>query len=132
MEEGIVLFDGVCNFCNKTVQFLLKRDKKDQLRFASLQSDIGKRLLEEVNLPVDFKESILFFSKGKMWQKSDAFAQIMYRLPGGWKMFYSIKIIPRFIRDAVYNYISSHRYRWFGKRDQCMVPSPEWEKKFLS
>lgn len=130
--DGVVLFDGVCNFCNKTVQFLLKRDRADKLRFASLQSDTGKSLLTQAHYDQDYKASILFFSEGKVYQKSDAFCQIMRRLRGGWRLFYWIKLIPRAVRDRVYDFISSHRYQWFGRQDHCMIPPPEWKKKFLS
>lgn len=132
MEEGVVLFDGVCNFCNRTVQFLIKRDRNDKLRFASLQSDSGKKLLKEAHFDLQYSESVLFFTEGRIWRKSDAFCQIMRRLPGAWKLCYWLMIIPRFIRDGVYDFISTHRYRWFGRRDQCMVPPPEWKEKFLS
>lgn len=129
--KAVILFDGVCNFCNRTVQFLIKHDKQDNLRFASLQSETGRSILSLAHLSPDYKESILFFEGGKIWQKSDAFCKIMSRLPGGWKLLSWIKITPRFIRDAGYQFIASHRYQWFGKREQCMIPPKEWEKKFL-
>ena len=132
MDKGIVLFDGVCNFCNRIVQFLIKRDRNDHLRFASLQSDAGRRILKQVHFDPQYNESVLFLVKGKIWKRSDAFCQIMRRLPGAWKLCYGFIIIPRFIRDWFYHFISSHRYQWFGRRDHCMTPPPEWKEKFLS
>lgn len=132
MDKGIVLFDGVCNFCNRIVQFLIKRDKGDHLRFAPLRSDAGRKILKQAHFDSGYDESVLFIANEKIWKGSDAFCQIMRRLPGGWKLFYGLIFIPRFIRDRVYHFISAHRYQWFGRKDHCMTPPPEWEKKFLS
>lgn len=130
--HGIILFDGICNFCNGVVQFLIRRDRHDYFRYCPLQSPKGQALLKQFDLKTTSSQSVVLIENGKAWQKSDAFYHMMKRLPGGWKIFYLIIIIPRFIRDGVYEFISRNRYKWFGKRETCMIPTPEQRKKFLS
>lgn len=130
-DHGIILFDGICNFCNGVVNFLIKKDKNDRLRFSALQSKTGKAILQEFQLPTTANQSVIFIEKGKVWRKSDAFCHIMKNLPGAWKLFYGFIFIPKFLRDAVYEFISHNRYKWFGTRTTCRVPSPDERKKFL-
>jgi predicted DCC family thiol-disulfide oxidoreductase YuxK len=132
MKHPIVFFDGVCNLCNGAVQFLLKHDKKKRLLFASLQSGAGQRHLSDHNLSTKEFHSLMFTFNHKSYQKSDAVLAICKGL-GGWFNFMLIfYIVPRPIRDYIYNWIAANRYKWFGKQDRCMVPSLEVRKRFLN
>lgn len=131
-ERPILLFDGVCNFCNGTVNFIIRHDKKELFLFAALQSDRGKELLQQLNHNNTLSDSVTFLYKGKTYTRSNAVLQVCKLLGGIWSVLLVAYVIPRFIRDAIYNYIAAHRYKWFGKRDACMVPSPSVRKRFLS
>jgi predicted DCC family thiol-disulfide oxidoreductase YuxK len=126
-----VLFDGVCNLCNGTVQFVIKRDRAAIFRFASLQSGYAHTLLREVNLPTDQLYSVIVIDGGIAYQKSDAALRIAKHLTGFWHGLYIFRFIPKFIRNGVYNLIARNRYRLFGKQDQCMIPTPELKARFI-
>lgn len=128
---SIILFDGVCNLCNRSVDFIVRKDKKDHFRFATLQSETGKSLLKKYHLSFRENESVVLIELGEVYRKSSAACRVMKRLSGIWKLFSWSIIFPRPIRDGVYDYIASHRYRWFGKRNTCRIPSPEEAAKFL-
>jgi predicted DCC family thiol-disulfide oxidoreductase YuxK len=130
-NKSLLLFDGVCNLCNSSVQFILLRDKKDRFRFASLQSDYGQSLLREHNLPTESFNSLVLVENGKIYQKSTAALRIARKLKGLWPLLFAFIIIPPFIRNFVYDIIAKNRYRWFGKKEECMLPRPEWKQKFL-
>jgi predicted DCC family thiol-disulfide oxidoreductase YuxK len=130
-NKSLLLFDGVCNLCNSSVQFILLRDKKDRFRFASLQSDHGQNILKEHHLPTDKFNSLVLVENGKIYQKSTAALRIARKLKGLWPLLFAFIIIPPFIRNFVYDIIAKNRYRWFGKKDECMLPRPEWKQKFL-
>ena len=127
----VVLFDGVCNLCNRSVQFILKKDKKKQFRFASLQGKTGQAILQRFDLPMDHFNTILLLDGEKLYTHSTGTLKIAKRLSGAWKLLYGFIIIPRFIRDLVYNLVARNRYKWFGKKDSCMIPLPEWKERFL-
>ena len=127
----IILFDGICNLCNGAVQFIIKRDKKDQFVFASLQGRSGSELLNKFELPSNLINSFVLVEGDKVYTRSTAALRVARKLNGGWKLLYGFMIIPRFIRNAVYNLIAKNRYKWFGKRNECMVPSPELKARFL-
>lgn len=131
-ESPVLLFDGVCNLCNGTVQWIIERDPQGKIKFASLQSDVGAALLQQYGLPADQLNSVVLIDKGKVYMRSDAGLQLLYLL-GGWWGVLSLKlwVVPRFVRNAVYDYVAHNRYRWFGKKDQCMMPSPELKARFL-
>ena len=128
---AVVLFDGVCNLCNGSVQFILKRDPHGRFRFASLQSDAGRRLLRAHGLPADALESVVLVEDGRAWTHSDAALRIARGLSGGWRAAGALRVVPRPLRDAVYGLVARNRYRWFGRRESCMVPTPEWRARFL-
>ncbi|PKR83404.1 thiol-disulfide oxidoreductase DCC family protein [Heyndrickxia camelliae] len=128
--KDIILFDGICNFCNQSVQFVIKRDPSHIFHFASLQSDIGRNLLNEYGINENVN-SVVYITNGKAYVKSDAGLQIARRLNGFWKLLYIFYLVPTPIRDLVYDYIAKNRYKWFGKSDSCMIPSPEIKKRFL-
>ncbi len=130
-EHSLILFDGVCNLCNSSVQLIIKNDKKDHFLFASLQSDAGQQILLQNNREnLDF-ESILLIENGQVYEKSEAILRICKRLSGGYPLLYGFIIIPKIIRDFVYSKIASNRYRLFGKQDVCMIPSQHLKMKFL-
>lgn len=126
------MFDGVCNLCNSSVQFVLLRDSANYFQFASLQSDYGQKVLQENNLPIDDFNSFLLIENNKLYTQSTAALRVAGKLDGWWKLMYVFIVVPPFIRNFVYNFIAKNRYRWFGKKDECMMPRPEWKQKFLS
>lgn len=131
-ENGpILLFDGVCNLCSSSVQFVLKRNKKGNIRFASLQSEFGQKALKDSQLPIDYINSLVLLENGKTYVKSDAALRLSKHLNGFWKVGSVFLVVPRFIRNAVYDLIAKYRYNWFGKMDVCWIPKPEWKDRFL-
>lgn len=127
--ERIVLFDGVCNFCNSSVQFIINRDPTGKFRFASQQSEVGETLMARHGIAGN--DSIVYIENGKAFTKSSAALRIAKQLSGIWPACSAFTIIPPPIRDAVYDLIAKNRYRWFGKRDSCMIPPPSIRKRFL-
>ena len=127
----IVLFDGVCNFCNYWVSFAIKRDRKKKLRFASLQGETAKQILPQYNIQSSSLSSVIFIDNGRAYTQSSAAIRICKHLDGGWKLFYGLIIIPKFIRDFFYNIIARNRYKWYGKKESCMVPTPYLKERFL-
>jgi predicted DCC family thiol-disulfide oxidoreductase YuxK len=127
----IVLFDGVCNLCNRSVQFILKKDRKKQFLFGSLQGETGQSLLKKFSLPVSEYNSFVLIEGEKVYTRSTAALRVARHLGRGWQLLYAGMIIPRFIRDGMYNWIANNRYRWFGKRDSCRLPTPEEKAQFL-
>ncbi|CDQ38156.1 MULTISPECIES: thiol-disulfide oxidoreductase DCC family protein [Virgibacillus] len=126
----IILFDGVCNFCDQSVQFILKRDKQEQFNFASIQGDAGQELLKINHVPTDINSFILIDGHHTYF-KSTAALKICKELKGAWKLLYGFIIVPRPIRDFLYGIIANHRYKWFGHKQSCTLPSPETRKRFL-
>jgi predicted DCC family thiol-disulfide oxidoreductase YuxK len=130
-DQPVILFDGVCNLCNSSVQFVLRRDKKKQFLFGSLQGMYGQDVLKEQNMPADDLHSFILKENNVIYTKSTAALRVLKILGGGWKLLYIFIIIPKFIRDGVYGFIAQNRYRWFGKKEECWVPTPEWKNRFL-
>ena len=132
MENNpIILFDGVCNFCNSSVNFVIERDKKSVIKFAALQSDAGQQLLQQFNLSPPEFNSFIFIAAGNIYTASTAALKVCKYLTALSPLLYGFIIVPRFIRDGIYNWISKNRYKWFGKKDQCMIPTPEVRSRFL-
>ena len=127
----IVLFDGVCNFCNYWVSFAIKRDRKKKLRFASLQGETAKQILPQYNIQSSSLSSVIFIDNGRAYTQSSAAIRICKHLDGGWKLFYGLIIIPKFIRDFFYNIIARNRYKWYGKKESCMEPAPGLRERFI-
>ncbi|RIW38413.1 thiol-disulfide oxidoreductase DCC family protein [Bacillus salacetis] len=128
--HGIILFDGVCNLCNNIVQFVIKRDKAGYFQFASQQSPQGKALLEEYQIDPE-TDSFILIEQGRAFMKSTAALRVSKNLDGFWKVFYSCLLIPKPARDVMYDYIARNRYKWFGKKESCMLPGPEMKKRFI-
>jgi len=131
MEPPVILFDGVCNFCNAGINFIIRQDKKKIFRFAALQSDAGQNILKQYNLSTENFESFMLIDAGKVYHKSTAGLRVYGKLPWYWKWTQIFWIAPKFIRDAVYDFLARNRYKWFGKKDECMVPTPEIKNRFL-
>jgi predicted DCC family thiol-disulfide oxidoreductase YuxK len=130
-ETYILLFDGVCNLCNSVVNFIIKRDSKEKFKFASLQSERGQALLKKFGLRTNDFDSFVFISGEEYFLKSSALLHVLRELGGVWKLFYAFIIFPRPVRDLVYSIVAKTRYRIFGKRDTCIIPTPEVNRKFL-
>ena len=131
MESKIILFDGVCNLCNGAINFIIKRNSKASLKFASLQSDTGKQLLKEYNIDPLKTDSIVLIDSNKAFLKSDAALHIAKDLDDAYPLLYSFMIIPAFIRNSIYDLIARNRYKWFGKKESCMIPTPDLKSRFL-
>ena len=130
-NDPILLFDGVCNLCSSSVQFVLKHNKKGNVRFASLQSDFAKQQLEAFDLPSDYLQSLVLLENGNVFVKSDAALMLSKHLNGIWRIGSIFLIVPHFARNAVYDFIAKYRYNWFGKSETCWIPKPEWKARFL-
>lgn len=131
MEHPVLLFDGVCNLCNGFVQWLIKRDTQVQFRYASLQSDTGQALLREAGLPTDEISTVVLADNGRFYTHADVSLRIAQRLGGAWRLMGICYLVPRPIRNTVYNWVARNRYRWFGKAESCMIPTPELKRLFL-
>lgn len=127
----LVLFDGVCNLCNRSVQMILRHDRNARLRFASLQSPLGEKLRRELGIDPEKVDSVILVEGGRWYQESDAALRIASLLGGAWKAFGVFRLVPRPLRDAAYRLIARNRYRWFGKTETCWVPTPELRGRFL-
>jgi predicted DCC family thiol-disulfide oxidoreductase YuxK len=131
MSGRIILFDGVCNLCNASVKFIIKRDPKAYFRFATLQSDFARGILRHNNISSENLESLVLVENDIVFLKSTAALKIARELNGLWPLFYSLMIIPKSIRDFFYDLIARHRYRLFGRKSICMVPDQEFMKRFF-
>lgn len=129
--EHVALFDGVCNLCSFSVQFIIKRDRAGRFRFASLQSEVGKELAAQHGIDAEALKSIVLIEGETAYQCSTAALRIIRHLDGAWKGLYAFIVIPKFIRNPVYNWISRNRYRWFGRHAECWIPTPELRDRFL-
>ena len=127
----ILLFDGHCNLCNAWVQFIVKRDSAGTIRFASLQSGAGRRLLEEHKIDENYIESLVFFEEERFSVSSSAALRTLSYLDSWQKHLIFLAVVPRSLRDLVYRFIARNRYKWFGRREQCMIPTTELSKRFL-
>jgi len=128
---NLVLYDGFCNLCNYAVMFIIKRDINARFKFASIQSTIGQDILRHYNLDRERIDSIVYIKGGKYFLRSSAMLNILKDLGGTWKLLYSLILIPRFIRDSAYNLIAQTRYKLFGKRDNCLIPSDALKDRFV-
>jgi predicted DCC family thiol-disulfide oxidoreductase YuxK len=130
-RHPVVLFDGVCNLCNATVQFIIRHDKAERFRFASLQGRFGQEVLAAHQLPPNELDTFLLLDGGKLFARSTGALALCRRLGGWWQLLYVFMLIPAPLRDLVYGFVARNRYRWFGKRETCYLPSPALRKRFL-
>lgn len=131
ITKDVLLFDGVCNLCNGAVNFIIDRDPNGHFQFAALQSDFGQEQLEKLGFNQEDFDSLVLLSEGKVHKKSGAALRIAGRLNGLYPLLKAFLIIPPFIRDGVYDIIARNRYKWFGKRDECRIPTPELRSRFI-
>lgn len=131
VQSPIIFFDGVCNFCNSSVNFIIRYDKKKLFKFASLQSDIAKKLITDIEINQEKPDSIILLQNNKTYQKSTAALKIAQKLRFPLSTLIIFIAVPKFIRDFVYNIIAKNRYKWFGKKSECMIPSPDLKERFL-
>lgn len=131
-HSAIVLFDGVCNLCDQTVQFIIQHDPKGYYKFAPLQSDLAKELLQKYQLEDEYLERVVLIEKGKAYAYSTAALRITRKLSGLWPLLYGLILVPKFIRDRVYRWVAKNRYQWFGEKEACALPTPENRARFLS
>ena len=131
-NKKIILFDGVCNLCNDSVQLIIERDKNDVFRFASLQSEVGQKLTSERGIDPEAMDSIILIEPGiAYYEKSTAALEISKHLTGGYSLLRYFSFLPEGFRNGVYDIIAKNRYKWFGKKDECMIPTPELKAKFI-
>lgn len=131
-DTAIVIFDGICNFCNSSIHFIIKHDHKNYFKFATLQSEKAKDLVSNFNIDLSKNNSILLIEKNKIYYKSTAALRIAKKLNNVYSLLYIFIIVPVFIRNAIYDYVAKNRYKWFGKKEACMLPSAEIRSKFIS
>ena len=131
-KNPVIFFDGICNLCNGAVQFVIERDKNNLFKFAALQSDFAKLELAKFTLAVDQGSSFVLLEEGKVYEQSTAALRVARKLKGLWPLLYGFIIVPAFIRNAVYSLIARNRYKWFGKKESCWVPTPQLKDKFLA
>ena len=130
-NRPLILFDGVCNYCNSVVNFIIRHDKSQHFIFSPLQSERGQQILESFDLPKKEFNSFILVDNHKICSRSTAALHVLNKLPWYWKWTQIFWIIPVVVRDALYNLIARNRYKWFGKKDSCMIPSPEIKARFL-
>lgn len=130
--SDIVLFDGSCTLCNGTVKFIIRNDPAGRFRFAPLQSVFGRRMAESHGYNADVLESVLLVERDHVYSHSTAALRIARRLKWPWPVLSAALIVPRLLRDAIYRWIAGNRYRWFGKQDACMMPTPPLRARFLT
>ncbi|MEL6534933.1 MAG: thiol-disulfide oxidoreductase DCC family protein [Bacteroidota bacterium] len=129
--EQVILFDGVCNMCNSSVNFVIDHDPQGKYSFAALQSDFGREQIQAYGGDPAQLDSIVLIKNGKVYKRSRAALEVAKGLSGLLPLVYVFRIVPPFIRDAVYNWVAKNRYKWFGKRDECRIPTPELRSRFV-
>lgn len=130
--SAVILFDGVCNFCNGAVNFIIARDRQGYFKFAPLQSEVGEKLLAENGINKIETDSVVLIEDGKVYTYSTAALKIARKLSGAWSWFYGFIVVPSFVRDVFYKLFAKYRYKMFGKKDACMLPTPEIRARFLA
>jgi len=131
ISSPTILFDGVCNLCTQSVQFVIRHDPDSKFRFAALQSDFGQAQLAKHKVNTEKLLSVILLTDNKVYDRSRAALEIARRLNGLWPLLYVFVIVPPFIRNFVYDWISANRYRWFGKTNECMIPTPDLKARFI-
>jgi len=131
-DKKIILFDGVCNLCDSTVQFLIKRDTKDIFRFVAIQSDLGQEIIRHIGIDTSQTDSIILYEPGNAYYyKAEAALKIGKELGGLYSLLTLFTYLPKGLSNIVYDYVARNRYKWYGKKDACMIPTPQMKAKFL-
>lgn len=132
VNKKIILFDGVCNLCEASIQFIIKHDKKDVFRFIAIQSELGQKIIKHIGIDTAETDSIiLYLPKIAYYYKAEAALKIAKELDSFYSFLSYLTIFPNSILNKIYDYIAKNRYKWYGKKEQCMMPSPELKSKFL-
>lgn len=131
VDQSILLFDGVCNLCNGLVLFIIKRDPDERFLFASLQSDPAQHLLRRFHFNKNYFDSLVLIQGNKVYTRSTAVLHLLKGLGGFWRFLYGFIVIPKPIRDSVYDKVAKNRYKWFGQKEKCMIPTTELKKRYL-
>lgn len=129
--SAVVLFDGICNFCNSSVNFIIERDAQNFFKFAPIQSEVGQKLLDEYKIDRLETDSIILIENKTAYTHSTAALRIAQKLGGIWSLLYGFIVLPKFIRDFFYKLFAKYRYKLFGKKDECMIPTPDIRERFL-
>ncbi|KIX22589.1 thiol-disulfide oxidoreductase [Flavobacterium sp. 316] len=131
-NKKVILFDGVCNLCDSSVQFIIKHDKKDIFRFTAIQSEIGQEIIKHTGINTESIDSIILYEpRIAYYYKAEAALLIARELKGIYKLISYLNFLPKVIKNGVYDYIAKNRYKWYGKKEACMIPTPELKAKFL-
>jgi predicted DCC family thiol-disulfide oxidoreductase YuxK len=131
-NKKIILFDGICNLCDATVQFIIRHDKKDVFRFVALQSDLGKEITNYIGLDTSKTDSIILYEPGNAYYyKAEAALKIAKELGGIYSFLSIFSIFPNWLSNRIYDFVAANRYKWYGKKEKCMIPTPEMKAKFL-
>jgi len=131
-QHSILFFDGICNLCNQAVGFVIRHDKRARIHFATLQGNMGEEARRHIQATKGtVPDSLIFLDKGVYYTKSAAALRVAGYLNGGWPLMKIFLIVPTFLRNAVYDYIAGHRYKWFGKQDACLLPTPALKARFI-
>ncbi len=131
IDKPILFFDGVCNLCDGFVQWVIKRDKEAIIYYAALQSDFAQKFTAHTQLQVSNLNTVILYHNGRFYKDSDVALELVRLLGYPWKLAYPFSLLPRIIRDSVYRWVAGNRYRWFGKKDECMIPTPALQSRFL-
>ena len=132
VPDVVLLFDGLCNLCSRSVQFIIKHEKAEVLKFAAVQSPAGVRLLKSVGIDPKEVKTFVLIADGRPYVKSDAAIRVVARFRGAWSLLVLLRIVPRPIRDWMYDVVATKRYRWFGRRETCFLPTPELAARFIN
>ena len=132
MNSHLIIFDGICNFCNFCVNFIIKHDKNKNFKFASFQSNLAQNILKEKNIDSSRIDTIILLNNGRVHFKSSAALQIAKKLDGQWKLFFMLSIIPLPFRDMIYDLFARNRYKWFGSRESCRIPTEDERDRYLT
>jgi predicted DCC family thiol-disulfide oxidoreductase YuxK len=132
VKKPVLLFDGYCNLCSSSVVFVIKREKRDFFRFASLQSEFAENILKKLDVQDDIPDSLVLVEGSNLYFRSTAALRVAKKLKFPWYLFFVFIVVPPFMRDWVYDFIARQRYRWFGKKQQCFIPEKDVQHKFLS
>lgn len=131
IPDHLILFDGVCNLCDGFVQFVIRHDKKGRFRFGALQSPEAEAIFKALGYDYSIPKTVILIEEGKVYQRSEAALRVARHLQFPWPVFYGFMLVPGIVRDWVYDFVARNRYRWFGKKDSCMIPTPELKARFL-
>ncbi|HYD91757.1 MAG TPA: thiol-disulfide oxidoreductase DCC family protein [Flavobacterium sp.] len=131
-DKKLILFDGVCNLCDATVQFIIKHDKQDVFRFVALQSELGQEIVKYIGVDTSKTDSIILYEPGRAYYyKAEAAIRIAKELGGIYSLVGVFSVLPNWFSNKIYDYVARNRYKWYGKKEECMIPTPEMKAKFL-